>query len=1164
MPKSKPIFFDPDRKRWRRLRFVLDSSVIVITVLVVFFVATVIRGSSVPGVVLPLVKRPYHALKESQKHKPPLRPNTHRKTKRPASQVVLNSDEGIRGAFYVQWDAASFASLKEYYPQIDLLFPEWMHVLSADGQVQAATELNALYNLMDDKGKPRPVDERVMPFLKGEKASTEVFPLVNNFDPITNEWQPDITAKFLADPGARQRFRSELMTFLATDQYKGITLDIEAFPETSRDDYRALVQELYDGLHAKGLKLYIAVPVNDRTFDYSAIAQISDGLILMNYDQHYPGGDSGPVAGQDWFVKNLQDALKVIPKEKIICAVGNYGYDWAMKKDQKKGTPPADVHTVSAQDAWLKAEDAETDVNFDDDAMNPHFAYLDENNVRHDVWFLDGVTVLNQMRSAHSLGINTFALWRLGSEDRSLWAVWDRPSEANAPGKLATVPPGQDVDIEGQGEVLRIASRPASGERTITVDPATNLISDEIFKTMPSPYEVDMYGGTSQKKVAITFDDGPDPTWTPKILDVLKEKGVKATFFLIGLEVEKYPGVAKRIYKEGHEIGNHTFTHPDISNISKRYFEVELNLTERLFEGKLGVKPVLFRPPYSIDQEPDTADQVRPLELSQDMGFITVGDKIDPNDWRDNPRRSAEEIVADVFANLPPCRPGNLSCGNIILLHDGGGNRSQTVKALGMMIDGLKARGYEIVPVSDLLGKTRAEVMPPLSTNERWAAWVDGLSFGLFGFISSLIIFVFFVGDVLMSGRLILVGTLAIFDRFHRRKSNFDHNYKPAVAVLIPAYNEAKVIERTVGSVLDSDYQNLRVIVIDDGSTDATLEVTRAAFQKEIAAGRVTVLTKPNSGKADALNCGLEQVTEELFVGIDADTLVARDAISKLVPHFSNPRVAAMAGNAKVGNRVNLWTRWQALEYITSQNFERRALNTLNAVSVVPGAIGAWRTAAVRAAGGYQHDTVAEDADLTMALLQAGYWVNYEDLALAYTEAPTKASGLMRQRFRWSFGIMQSVWKHRAAVKQKGALGWVAIPNMVIFQVLLPLVSPFIDIMFVAGAALYFVDKYRHPESANPADFHKLVVYFALFMVIDFIASTIAFTLERQQPGGKRDFLLLGHVWLQRFAYRQLFSLVLIKTLKRAMEGGSFAWDKLERTASVRQPVVVARESEAR
>jgi cellulose synthase/poly-beta-1,6-N-acetylglucosamine synthase-like glycosyltransferase/peptidoglycan/xylan/chitin deacetylase (PgdA/CDA1 family) len=1161
MPSNKPIFFDPEGKRWRRLRLVLDVSVILVTLLVAFFVITVVRGSSVPGMNLPDVKKPYHPLKDNLKRKPVRGTNQHHVTKQQPPQVVLNSLEGIRGAFYVQWDAASFASLKEYFPQIDLLFPEWLHVLTADGRLQSVTETNVLFDLMDDKGKPRPVDDKVMPFLKSEKAQMEVLPLVNNFDPISNQWRPDLTAKFLADPAARKRFRDELMTFLDTDQYRGITLDIEAFPDSSRGDYKQLVQELYGDLQSRGLKLYIAVPVNDKQFDYAGIAQFSDGVILMNYDEHYPGGMPGAVASQDWFVKNLEDALAVMPREKIIAAIGNYGYDWANKPGQKKGTPPEAVHNVSVQDAWLEAEEAESDVDFDGDAMNPHIAYLDEKNIRHDVWFLDGVTALNQMRAAQSLGIDTFALWRLGSEDRSLWAIWDKPGEAGATTKLNVVPPGQDVDIEGEGEILHIQSRPASGERQITVDPNTNLVTDETFKTMPQPYTVDMYG-SSPKKIAITFDDGPDPEWTPKILDVLKEKNAKATFFLIGVEAEKNAGLTKRIYNEGHEIGNHTFTHPDISNVSKRYFEVELNLTERFFEGKLGVKPVLFRPPYSIDQEPDTADEVRPLELAQQLGYITIGDKVDPNDWRDNPRRPANEIVADVMKNLPPCDPGNLTCGNIILLHDGGGDRSETLKALPLIIDGLRQRGYDIVPVSDLLGKTRADVMPPISANEQWASWIDGLNFSLFGLISSFIIFVFFVGDVLMSARLILVGALATFDRFRRRNDVADPSYRPSVAVLIPAYNEETVIERTVQSVLESDYPNLRVIVIDDGSKDQTAAVTRYAFRKEIADGRVTVLTKPNSGKAAALNYALEHVTEELFVGIDADTIIAPDAISKLVPHFRDSRVAAMAGNAKVGNRVNLWTRWQALEYITSQNFERRALNTLNAVSVVPGAIGAWRTADVRAAGGYHHDTVAEDADLTMALLQAGYHVNYEDRALAYTEAPTTPNGLMRQRFRWSFGIMQAVWKHKAAIKQKGALGWVALPNVIIFQILLPLVSPFIDIMFVVGATSYFINKHYHPDSANPADFRRLVIYFALFMVIDFIASTIAFALERQQPGRKRDFLLLGHVWLQRFAYRQLFSIVLFKTVKRAIEGGSFAWDKLERTATVRQPVAAGRQGD--
>ena len=224
---------------------------------------------------------------------------------------------------------------------------------------------------------------------------------------------------------------------------------------------------------------------------------------------------------------------------------------------------------------------------------------------------------------------------------------------------------------------------------------------------------------------------------------------------------------------------------------------------------------------------------------------------------------------------------------------------------------------------------------------------------------------------------------------------------------------------------------------------------------------------------------------------------------------------------------------------------------------MVPGAIGAWRTAAVRTAAVITLIRSLRTPILRWRFCRRGTGSSTKTERWLTLRRPVTASGLMRQRFRWSFGIMQSMWKHRAAVQQKGALGWVAIPNMVIFQILLPLVSPFIDIMFVVGAVTYFVNKHFHPESTDPASFHRLVLYFALFMAIDFIASTIAFALERQQLGGKRDFLLLGHVWLQRFAYRQLFSIVLIKTLKRAMEGGGFAWDKLERTATVRQPLAV-------
>jgi cellulose synthase/poly-beta-1,6-N-acetylglucosamine synthase-like glycosyltransferase/peptidoglycan/xylan/chitin deacetylase (PgdA/CDA1 family) len=708
--------------------------------------------------------------------------------------------------------------------------------------------------------------------------------------------------------------------------------------------------------------------------------------------------------------------------------------------------------------------------------------------------------------------------------------------------------------MEGNGEVLSIEARPSNGQRDIKLDAASGLITDETFDPLPEPYRVGRYG-SSQNQVALTFDDGPDPEWTPKILDVLKREHANATFFLIGIEADRFSGLAERIYREGHGIGNHTFTHPDISNLSGSYMKVEVNLTERLFASRLGIKPLFFRPPYSIDSEPDTEDQVRPLEFTQDLGYITISDKIDPNDWRDDPHPTADQIASRVIEHLPPCVAGDLGCGNIILLHDGGGNRSQTVLALPKIIAGIRAKGLEIVPVYQLIGKTRADVMAPIRANERWAASFTLIGFWLFDAGIKGITWIFFLGDLLMTGRLLFVGAFAIYDRFRHQHYGTPAeigSYKPRVAVLVPAYNEEKVIERTVRAVLSSDYLNLRVIVIDDGSSDKTLEVARAAFAAHQATGRVLILTKPNAGKADALNFGLQYLKdEEIFVGIDADTVIAREAITRLVPHFLNPKVGAVAGNAKVGNRMNLWTRWQALEYITSQNFERRALNTLGAVSVVPGAIGAWRTAAVREEGGYHTDTVAEDADLTMALLRSGYRVEYEDMALAYTEAPINANGLMRQRFRWSFGILQAVWKHRSVFARKGALGWVALPNIAIFQILLPLVSPFIDIMFVVGASWYFIQKWFHPDSTDPASFQRLLIFFAAFLIIDFITSAIAFALERRQPESREDFWLLSQVWLQRFAYRQLFSVVLFRTVKRALGGQPFAWDKLERTAAM-------------
>ena len=1176
------IFYDPQRKRWKRLRRIFDITAVVFTLVLAGFIFNVLRGQKLPELLLPVPKHNYKALTD---HAPaprggvrPARP-ARRHSDKKASEIPFNTGEGLRAAYYVPYDEASYASFKQHVHQIDMLFPEWLHANGTQPWLMGIDyDSHREYAVVQGNSVHDP-DEmgRIKRTIALAHEDTEIFPHLNNYNSVTQVWDPSV-GRMLRDANKRAVLIQQIVRFLTNYRqksqrdpnkyewsYPGLSLDFESLADEDEPAYLQFIRELYGALHQRNLRLYINTVVGSEDEELRTVAANSDGIILMNYDEHEVTSAPGPVASQEWFVANLQRVLKLIPREKLICAVGNYGYDWTLsmpdeKQKGKKGKKfrPEILNTedLSVTEAWQRASDADADLDLNYDSLNPHFEYIDEDNhQRHVVWFLDGVTLLNEMRAARQLGLQTFALWRLGEEDNSLWSIWDHPSSPNALQELGMVQPGHDVDTEGDGDILRITSMPQSGHRSVTVDtdetdPRKKLIVDEQMDVYPRTYTLQQYG-YHPNQVALSFDDGPDPKWTPKILEILRQKGVKATFMMIGDQALEYVGLMKRIYQEGHEIGNHTYTHPDISGISGRQLTLETKLTERLYASKLGIQPLYFRPPYDIDEEPDTDDQAAPVEQLQRAGYTIIGNKIDTDDWNEHPRKTPDEIVNSVLDQLETMKTKPQFRGSIILMHDGGGDRSATVAALPQLIDALRAHGYQIVPVSALMGKTRDDVMPRLTFWQRMRTLPDSIAFSSLAIIGKSIAYIFLFGNILMSARLLMVGILAIIDRLGKPLRAANPAYNPRVAVLVPAFKEETVIVRTIRSVLNSDYKNLHVIVIDDGSPDRTAEVAREAYKKEIESGLVQVLVKPNGGKAAALNYALERIDEEIYVGIDADTLIATDAISKLIPHFEDERIGAMAGNAKVGNRVNLWTRWQALEYITSQNFERRALDLLHVVTVVPGAIGAWRTKAVMAAGGYPLNTVAEDADLTMNLLEHGYRVDYEDRALAFTEAPIDMSGLMRQRFRWSFGTLQAIWKHRAAFARNKAMGLFALPNILIFQMLLPLVSPFIDLMFVAGVVNFFIDRYYHPEAASSANLMKLVAYFMTFLVIDFITSSVAFSLERKHPANKGDGWLLFHIWLQRFAYRQVFSIVLFKTIKRAVDGKSFNWDKIQRTAQM-------------
>jgi cellulose synthase/poly-beta-1,6-N-acetylglucosamine synthase-like glycosyltransferase/peptidoglycan/xylan/chitin deacetylase (PgdA/CDA1 family)/spore germination protein YaaH len=1153
----KQVFYDPRQRRRKVIRRLTDVSLVTLTAILVGFFFSVITRQTLPELLLPAQKRNYVALKERQPElaKKTVARSSRRKTLRRPSEIELNQDEGLRAAFYEN-DEANYSTLKTHIHEIDMLFPDWLHVISPDGNLVGATPMFPVhfYNVVDAAGVHGVDPEgKVKTTIEAAKEDTDVLPMLNDYNTLTGEWNGgDVISKMLHNPAARERLHVQLDKFLSGNpEYRGICLDFELVPDEDLKLYSDWIGELHNDFHAKNLKIYVNVQASAEDSYLREVAHNSDGIILMNYDEHEETSDPGPIASEPWFESNLTRVMKVVPKNKIICGIGNYGFDWSLPlpvKGQKPSKKVVDVDDLTVQDAWQRAADAGADVHLEGDELNPHFAYDDEDaHLRHEVWFLDGVTALNEMRAGRQMGLRTFALWVLGKEDPSLWQVWDHPSAKNAPDLLRTVPPGVDVDDEGEGDILQIVSKPQMGVRTMQMDADNFTVIDENMTSLPHSYTIEQHG-YQPHEVALSFDDGPDPVWTPKVLDILKQYHVHAAFMVIGEEAQEHVGLLKRYIAEGHEIGNHTFTHPDISEISPFQLQEELNWTERLFGAELGIQPLYFRPPYSIDQEPDTNDEAAPAYRIQQMGYTIIGDKIDTDDWNEHPRKSPQEITDFVLQQLNEMKTLPWMRGSVILMHDGGGDRGATVAALPLLITTLRAKGYEFVPVSQLMGKTTAEVMPPISPKMKWQAHVDLVAFFFFGFFAHFVVDVFFIGDVLMSGRLILIGIFALIDRFRKRRIP-EGVYEPRVAVLIPAYNEELVIVRTIKSVLQSNYKNIRVIVVDDGSSDRTFDAAREAYEAEIAQGRLTVLTKPNAGKAEALNFALDQVEEEIYIGIDADTVIAGDAVSKLVCHFADPRVGAVAGNAKVGNRINLWTQWQALEYITSQNFERRAMDLFDVVTVVPGAIGAWRTSAVKAGGCYPVNTVAEDADLTMNLLEQRYKVIYEDHALAFTEAPATARSLMRQRFRWSFGILQAVFKHRGGARTNPAMGFFALPNILVFQILLPLVSPFIDIMFVAGVVHYLVDLHFHPEAASAASFEKLLTYFLAFLIIDFVTSVLAFSLEPRLPANKGDVWLLPHVWLQRFCYRQLFSIVLFRTLKRAIEGRPFNWEKIERTA---------------
>jgi len=1110
------VFRDAGGKRWPRLRLVLLGVTLLLFFGLVLFVQSLFitpqlrlpeavqqlkvhlrsSGSVGPGAGLGPTLDPVwrRFLKTDRSPPAAMSPST-----TPAARPSTSRNDGLPVwlGFYANWDPNSYETLLAHVDQLTHGCPEWLTIVDGEGTLVA-----------------RP-DERVARLARDRQLV--LLPLLNNL--VDDVWQPEAVEGLLQGPPARQdRFIAALLQQLTQAAAGGMILDWGQIDPAYRPQLTNLLGRLAAALHGKNLQLWLCVPMGLelKAYDLDALVPTVDRFVAMLHDENAETDPPGPIASQSWFDGWLQAVVGYGKPGQWIIAIGNYGYDWA------KGMKEAEQ--ISVADALSRAGRAGMEgCRSEAPSYNPSYSYL-EGDTEHTVWFLDAITFVNQVQAANRLHVGGIAISRLGTEDPALWQ--SMPVAQLTMGRTGSeavrqplLPAGLITQV-GDGNFLTLDSHQSQGLRRIATDETGRLIAS--YEKFPSYVTITHQGQGQVDEVAISLDDGPDPKWTPMILDILKARGVKAAFFMVGERMENHPELVARVRREGHEIGVPTYTHPNLAKVSDERARLELNATQYLIETITGHSTFLFRPPYNADSQPHSPEELVAIKIAQDLGYLTVSNDIDPEDWA---QPGEETIVSRVKEQRPH--------GNVILLHDGGVNRSQTVAALPRIIDYLEERGDRIVSLGQLLGVPIESLMPPLAKGQQpIRRLIYDAGFRMLHMVGEFGWAFMIVTTVLVALRTLAVALLA---QPHRHPKSADHaalmTYSPPVSIVVAAFNEEKVITRTLEALLHSDYAgDIEILVVDDGSTDRT-----AARVEDLATRdtRLRLLRQANKGKAVALCAGFAAASHDIFVTLDADTIFQKETLGGLVQPMQDSKIGAVSGHVKVGNRQTLVACFQALEYTCGFNLDRRAYQQLNCITVVPGAASAWRRAAIVAAGGISNDTLAEDTDLTLSLHRTDFLIAYEPRAIAWTEAPQTYATLARQRVRWAFGTLQCLWKHRDLVGNPHykALGLFSLPSIWLFQILLVAVGPVVDGLLLLSL---FVGL------GTP-----LIPYLVAFLAMDLFLAALACWMEGEPL--RRAWLILP----MRLIYRPLLAWVIWRSLIRAAKGAWVGWGKLERSATI-------------
>lgn len=921
-------------------------------------------------------------------------------------------------------------------------------------------------------------------------------------------------AHIFSGPDRAAAFQTQLDALDLTGVDGGFCIDMAAYPDMPADALLPLFSGLNTWLAPQDLTSCLIGNIDAGFWQSAALVDVVGKPVMQGFQA--PNSPATAPAAQGWFAPAIAAAQARVTPEKLSIALGSFSTLWKSGQRTAERLPFAE--------AMLRAGLFEATVGFAASTGNTNIRYLDTDRRLNQIWVLDAVSFHNQRTVIN--GTPELTLWPLGYEDPSVWALLaaKTPPAAAKPVLDADIDLSDHVTVEGAGPFSTHIAHAVTGSRQVTLSADSALVVAQTYAKIPSPRRVGLFGGNSELNLSVVFDGLGSTRQTNILLDLLAEHNISATFFVSTSDILLSESLVEKLVAAGHSIGTKTTPRESRSAFFEFLSTTRNNLPQWLLQDNLSHHALLVQNPSRYGQFPGDRAVLDQLQDLQTSGYLPVYSNLSAPYGPFSPLSFVVQVRKTAF----------IAPASVLSFDFSEDNDRATNQVLPEILERLERDGFTFTTLPEIAGITPAQAFPtsgnqPVMRDQAiyWLMTTTWIGVQNFVFLLALIV-------ALRSPIYLLLAFL------RREKYPFDPDFQPPVTVIIPAYNEAKVILKTMASVLASDYPNLRVIVVDDGSSDHTADVVANVAKTD---SRVSLIEQTNHGKWYAEDHALNAVETPIFIIVDADTLLQKDAIKYLVQPFASDEVGAVAGTVEIGNRDNVITACQVIEYKISQNVMRRAYEVFNGILVVPGAIGAWRTDAVFDSGLVSGDTITEDADLTVALHRGGFKVVYAPMARSYTEAPNSVKSFMQQRLRWSLGMLQVAWKHRGSVTEGRPVGFVSILDAVWYRIVSSLVYPLVDLIIITTVATWGYQLLTRGAIGVSDLSAEVILLFLLLTLLDVLNLAAAFWFER-----KLDWKLLFLVPFLRFGYRQLLYISSMRSILHALSGRLRGWQKLKRT----------------